>query len=305
MEVYTMTKTIEKLWLSMLCALLMAFANPVFAQNAIDDEGVAEATDGVAQDVQSETDNQAADRRKKIMQEAVDALAKTKDALTALEEERIDDALEALAVTTGKLELIVAREPGLALAPTDVSVVTHDLYATKAAVQTAIDSAEEAIEDGNVQTARRILDGLGSEMVITVANLPLATYPDAIKAITPLIDAGEIADAKNRLQVALNTLVLTDHVVPLPVLRSEALLERAEELAKNGERTDAENEELSDHLAAVRYQLELAQLLGYGDKDDYKPIYAQLKQIAAKTKDGQSVEGFFDNMKSSMTELWE
>ncbi len=300
-----MIKTMGKKWLSLWCVLLIAFVNPVFAQEAIDERGVAEATDSVEQDVQSETDKQAAERRKKIMQEAVDALAQTKDALTALEEERVDDALEALAVTTGKLELIIAREPSLALAPTDVSIVTHDLYGTKKAVEAAIDRAEEAIEDGKVQTARQILDGLGSEMLITVANLPLATYPDAIKAITPLIDAGKIEEAKSGLQAALNTLVLTNHIVPLPVLRSEALLERAEELAENSERTDAENEELSNHLAAVRNQLEMAQLLGYGDKDEYKPLYAQLKEIQQKIEDGKSGKGFFDKMRTSMADLWE
>lgn len=300
-----MTKTIGKKWLSMWCAVLLAFATPVFAQDAIDEEGIGEATDSVEQNVQSEADKQASERRKKVMQEAVDALAQTKDALTALEEERIDDALEALAVTTGKLELIVAREPSLSLAPTDVSIVTHDLYGTKKAIQAAIDDAREAIEDGEVQTARHILDGLGSEMVITVANLPLSTYPDAIKAITPLIDAGEIEEAKSGLQAALNTVVLTDHVVPLPVLRAEALLERAEELAENSERTGADNEELSNHLAAIRNQLEMAQLLGYGNRDDYKPLYAQIEEIEKKTEDGKSGQGFFDTMKGSMSDLWD
>ena len=300
-----MTKAIRMLWLSIGCALLMAFTIPAFAQDAIGEKGVAEATDSVARDVQSETDKQAAERRKEIMQEAVDALAQTKDALTALEEERIDDALEALAITTGKLEIIVAREPSLALAPTDVSIVSHDLYGTKEAVQTAIAQARTAIEDGKVQAARRILSGLGSEIVITVTNLPLATYPNAIKAITPLIDAGKIKEAKSRLQAALNTLVLTDHVVPLPVLRSEALLERAEALAENTDRTDAENEELSNHLEAVRNQLEMAQLLGYGDMDEYGTLLAQLREIQSKTEDGQSGKGFFDKMKSSMSKLWE
>lgn len=299
-----MTDVIGKTGLSIWCALLLAFTMPVFAQDTADEKGVAETTGTVKQDVQSETDKQVVKRREKIMQEAVDALAQTKDALKALEEDRIDDALDALAVTTGKLELIVAREPSLALAPTDVSIITHDLYATKAAVQAAIDRAEEAIENGEVQEARRILDGLGSEMVITVANLPLATYPDAIKAITPLIEAGKIEEAKSALQTALNTVVLSDQIVPLPMLRSEALLEQAEKLAANDDRTEAENEELSNHLTAVRNQLEMAQLLGYGDKDDYAPLYAQLEEIEKSTEDGESGEGFFDKMKSSLSNLW-
>lgn len=238
------------------------------------------------------------------MEEAVDALANTKEALAALEENRIDDAVNALAITTGKLELIVARDPELALAPTDVSVVKHDLYATKGAIESAIDRAKKALKDDDIQEARRLLNGLGSELVINVTNLPLATYPDAIKAIAPLIDDGKIDEAKRSLQAALNTQVVTKHVVPLPVLRSEAMLERAEELAEKSDRTDEENEELANKLAAVREQLEMADLLGYGDAEEYDTLYAQLDDIANRTEGGKSGEGIFDKMKTSMSDLW-
>ena len=171
-----MTKRVKKTWLSILAALLFAFATPAFAQQEpVDEETMQQAAESVESDVQSETDKATAERRQKIMQEAVDALAETKDALTALEEERISDALEALAVTTGKLELIVAREPALALAPTDVSIIRHDLYATTDAIEAAIDRARSALKDGDVQEARALLDGLGSELVINVTNLPRAT----------------------------------------------------------------------------------------------------------------------------------
>lgn len=301
-----MSKKVRKTWLSILCALLFAFATPTLAQEEpVDAEAMQQATESVEADVQSETDKATAERRQQIMQEAVDALAKTKDALTALEEERISDALEALALTTGKLELIVAREPGLALAPTDVAIISRDLYATTAAIEATIDHARASLKDGEVQEARRLLEGLGSELVISVTNLPLATYPKAIKAITPLIDDGKIDEAKRALQAALNTVVITDQVVPLPILRSEALLKRAEELAETAERSETENEELTDTLAAVRNQLAMAKLLGYGDQSDYKPLHAQLDDIEKKTMDGQSGEGFFDKMKEAMANLWD
>lgn len=299
-----MTKRVTKTWLSILSALLFAFATPALAQEEpVDAEAMQQATESVEADVQSETDKATAERREKIMQEAVEALARTKDALTALEEERISDALEALALTTGKLELIVAREPDLRLAPTDVAIIRRDLYATTEAIEAAIDRAKSALKKGEVQVARRLLSGLGSELVISVTNLPLATYPDAIKAITPLIDDGKIAEARRSLQAALNTVVITEQVVPLPVLRSEALLKRAEELAGKSDRGEAENEELTDKLAAIRNQLAMAELLGYGDQGDYASLYAQLDDIQKKTTDGQSGEGLFDKMKAALSEL--
>lgn len=300
-----MTRQFKGAWLSIWIGFLLAFANPAYAEDEpVDAKAMNEASASVASEVEAEADKATAERRQKIIQEAVETIAHTKNALTALEEERIDDALEALALTTGKLELIVAREPELALAPTDVAIITRDLYATPAAIQMAIDRAEDALANGKVQEARHILDGLGSELVFSVTNLPLATYPDAIKAITPLIDDGKIEEAKQSLHAVLNTLVVTDHIVPLPVLRSEALLERAEELAEKSDRTDAENGELSNKLAAVRNQLEMAELLGYGDDEDFERLYAQLDDIEEKTEDGKSGGGFFDRLKSSMSELW-
>lgn len=288
-------------WLSAWVALMFVFATPAISEAT---DATAEVTETVETQVQAEADDQTAERRKKIIQEAIDALAETRTALKALEEQRVDDALEALAVTTGKLELIVARDPRLGLAPTDVSMTTYDVYGSPAAIRAATKQAEDALKDGNVQEARRILAGLSSEIVYTVTNLPLATYPDAIKAITPLIDAGKIDEAKAALQAALNTLVLTDHIVPLPALRAESFLARAEELAEKEDRSDADNEALSTQLAAARMQLEMAELLGYGEEDDFKDLYAQLDGIEMKTADGGSGQGFFDEIKQAMSNLW-
>jgi hypothetical protein len=132
-------------------------------------------------------------------------LDETHVALKALEEGKSKEALEALARATGKLELLAARDPDLAVAPVDVDVVTHDLYATPRAIREAREEAGELLEDGKVQEARRLLSGLASEIVIRVTNLPLATYPDAIKEISPLIDRGETEEAKSALRAALNT----------------------------------------------------------------------------------------------------
>lgn len=298
-----MFNRLRKILLAFWCALLMAAFIPAFAQESAEHEGVVEATESVEEQVESSTADEMANRRMEILQEAVDALAQTNEALTALEDGRTEDALEALALTTGKLELIVAREPTLALAPTGIAVASHDIYGSPEAIENAIERAVDALDGGRVQAARRILDGLASEYIITVTNLPLASYPDAIKAITPLIDDGKFEEAKNGLRTALSTVVLVDHVVPLPVLRTEALLERAEELAENTERADEENTELDNHLAAVRNQLEMAELLGYGEDGDFEPLHAQLDEIAAKTEDGKSGEGFFDRFRDYFSSL--
>jgi len=299
-------KSIKRILLSFIAAITITLGGTAVAQDKkLVPEGNETLVESAHDNVQAETDKVFSDRREEILKEAENALAKTKDALTALEEKRSDEALAALAEVTGELEIIVARDPELALAPIDTHVMTYDLLASKETIETAIEQANDVFKDGDIPEARRLLDVLRSEVVISVDQLPLATYPDAITAIAPLIDEGKIDEAKESLQTALNTIVVSEHVVPLPVLRAEALLDQAEELTVKAGRSEEENEELGTLLSEAHNQLEMAELLGYGSEDEYKDLYAQLFEIESSTSDGKSGTGFFDGMKESMSGLWD
>ncbi len=207
-------------------------------------------------------------------------------------------------IATGKLDLLIAREPDLALTPTDVAVTYRDIVASKDDIKTVIYAAEDALDDGRVQDARQLLTGMGSEIVTTVTELPLVAYTAAIKEIAPLIDAGEFEQAKLELEAVLKTVVLTDYVTPLPYLRAEELLKQAEELAEVSDRSEEQNEELAGKLAEVRKNLELGEILGYGSSDSYESLRTDLDQIEEKTSDGKHGKGIFDKMRDTMSELW-
>ncbi|QAZ66828.1 YfdX family protein [Solidesulfovibrio carbinolicus] len=258
----------------------------------------------VQPEVQKETDSQAADKRKQVLDEAVSALALTKSALAALDEKESARALATLAEVTGKLELIVAREPTLALAPVDVRTIVHDLFANTETVEAMTDEALDALKHGEVQRARRVLALLASEIVIAVTNIPLATYPAAVKSVVPLIDQGKIEEAKAALQLALGTLVETLSVIPLPILRAKLLVKRAETLTEDGQRSEASGERLQDLLNEARQQLEMAELLGYGKKKDFEPLYSELKKVKEKTAGGGSGKGWLDEIKAKLSKLF-
>lgn len=142
-------------------------------------ESKPEVVTEVQPEVQKETDSQAADKRKQVLDEAVSALSLTKSALAALDGKDTARALATLAEVTGKLELIVAREPTLALAGVDVRTIVHDLFANTETIEAMTDEALDALKHGEVQQARHVLALLASEIVITVTNIPLASYPAA------------------------------------------------------------------------------------------------------------------------------
>ncbi len=300
------TLTRKSLRLALLGLGLMASV-PAFPEDSAlpaEPQAQSAATESVQAEVDQQATDKTAKKRQRILAEASAALTETQEALRALEEQKIDEALAALERATGKLELILARDPTLALAPVDVEVVTYDLLASLDTVKAMIDEAEDYLEDGQVQKARPLVANLASEIVFRTTSIPLGSYPEAIKAITPLIDEGEIDEAKAGLRAALSTLVVTtDDVIPLPQIRAEQLLKNAEALAENEERTAQDNETLEVMLAEARNQLKLAELLGYGTKAWYEPMYEQLDQIEEKTAGGKGGKGWFEKIKKQLANL--
>lgn len=250
------------------------------------------------------TQEQTAEKRKQITAEAMAAIGDTRTALMALDQGKKADALAALERVTGKLELILARDPKLALAPTNVGATTIEVIGDADKVRDIRKQAQRLLDDGQVQSARLLLENLASETVISVSNIPLASYPGAIKLAAKLIDDGKQDEAKKVLQKTLNTLVVTNTVIPLPVVAAQESLKDAEKLVEKAARTEDENKRLNALLIDARRQLEFAQVLGYGTKQDFKDLYAQLDEIKDKSSNGKSGGGFFTKIKASLAGLF-
>ncbi len=273
--------------------------SPVLADEQKAEKQAAE-TQAVQPKVDANIAKQSAEERQKIVSEAVEAVADTEKALLALDANKKDEALKLLEKVTGKLEIILAREPDLALAPIDISEVSYDLYADLDTIKKAIKEADDALDDGEVQKARHLIAGLASEIIIRTTSLPMVSYPAAIQAIVPLIDQGKIDEAKFALVELLNTLVVTEEIIPLPLLRAELLLAEAEILSEKEKRSEDENKTLKGILDAAHHQLRMAELLGYGKKSDFKTMYDQIDEIKDKSSGGKSGKGWFDKIKQKL-----
>ncbi len=268
------------------------------------EEAKKEATN-VEKQVQSSTRKQAGKHRETIVKDAVTALEQTKKAVEALEKKDKQAAIDALAVATGKLEVVVAREPEMANAPIDVRVEQFDLYATVDAIRKAVKSAEEFLEDGEVQQARMLISGLASEINIVVTSLPLKGYAEGLKTVAKLVDEDKFQEAKEALYELLSTTVITRHIIPLPILRAEELINKAEKLTETEGRSGEQNKELTALLDDAVTQIELAEALGYGDKKEYKEFYRQIKEIRKRTEGGKFGSGFLDELQDSLKKFKE
>ena len=231
-----------------------------------------------------------------LLQDAVIALNETQNALAAIDKSDGKAASGALERATGKLEIVLAKNPSLALAPVDVSVVTKDIIASVDTVEAARAAAKDAINDGRLQDARRIMDSLASETVVTVSNLPLATYPAAIKDAAALLAQNKLPEAKVELQAALSTIVLQDIVFPLPLMRAQEFTKQAKALAANAGRSSADDAKIHTLLDGAREQIKLGQALGYATKDDMKALQKAVDDIEESTKNKGSGGSFFDRI---------
>jgi predicted MarR family transcription regulator len=241
---------------------------------------------------------QVAAKRRTLIAEAVEALQETESALGLLAAGKTDQARAALARATGKLEVVLAADPDLALAPVDVQATVHDVVIGPVEAEAVRRQAEEALDQGRLQDARRMIAELASEHVISVTNIPLATYPLALKQAAALIHAGRTGEAVATLETALGTLVIERTIIPLPLLRAEALLDEARPLAEKPQRSGAENDRLRRLLAAARRQIELARALGYATSKDTDALFEELTTIERRTEGQGSGAGLFDRIKA-------
>lgn len=253
--------------------------------------------------VEKQTEKEVIKKRKMLISEAVEAVTETRKALMALDKDNPSSALAFLEKAVGKFETILAREPSLSFAPVDVAVEIQDINATVEEIEKTKEQIEDYIEDDKVQKARSEISGLASEIVISVTKVPLKTYPIAIKSVIPLIDKGKLDKAKAELQEALNTLVIEKHVLPLPILKAEAIFQDAEALSEKQDRTREEKEKLASLLKDARMQLNKAESLGYGTKEDFQKLYGEIKEIEKKTEGSKSGKGFFDKVKQYITDI--
>jgi hypothetical protein len=274
--------------LAVIFSTLVSFTAASLAQNA------------AAGKQDAQTQGQTEDKRKTLIADATSAIEATQAALKQLDNGNTKDALASLERATGKLDVILARDPTLELAPAAVSVSTFDVRGGLNAVKAIRKEAQNLIEAGQLQEARQLLKNLASETVISVSNIPLATYPDAIKSAVKLIDQNKKDEAKRVLQTALNTQVLTDAIIPLPVVKAQEALKGAEKLSEKKDRTKDDNGRLEGLMDQARGQLEFAQALGYGSKSDFDKMHAQLAEIRDKTADNRFGVGWFSKIKESI-----
>jgi YfdX protein len=281
--------------------LSAALSLPAYALAMAEDESAGKQSEAVPGHVESAKREILKSKQKAVVQEAADAVKETEKALKSMENDKPKEALAALKAASGKLRVLLSNEPELGLIPVDFQMQVFDIDADLKSIEKIEKQLKELIDEHQYRLARPVLDDLASEVRVTVVSLPIATYPAAIDAIAPLIDAGKIDEAKGALYAVLSTLVITEDVTPLPILRAEALLSEAFRIEHTEDLSKEENREKIEKLVDdAGAQIKIAETLGYGDKDDYKLLYESIDALK-KTIHTEGFAGEWEKLKKVLS----
>jgi len=255
----------------------------------------------VTKQVQDAKDNYVQKEDNKVNKEAVNIVNLVADVISVLDKKDKDEAIKAIENILGKLEVLIAKDPKLKLIPINVQEQVVDYPGTLSDIEVTKDTVISLIEEGEVQKARDIMLNLASEIDIYVSSLPVLTYPDAIKAIIPLIDEEKFEEAKEVIYKVLDTIVLEKIVLPLPILRAEQAVIAASKLTKDKDNQE-DKDKLKELLAYAKEQLVIAQALGYGNvNEDYKTLSQEIEKIEKILSGDESTKDIFETLKSKLS----
>lgn len=262
---------------------------------------MAKTSSEVKQNAIRQAEAKANNQKVQVIKEAARAVVLTQMVLADLQKKDISKAKKDLEKAIGKLEVILADKNAPLLLPISSTVTATEYSGTLKSIKANIKLVKSLIKNGKIQEARRLLNTLQSEIDIVTINLPLASYPQALKLAAKYLNENKIQEAKDVLEMALNTLVESEVVIPLPILEAQALIDAASKIAKK-DKTQA-----LKHLEAARKELKIAEALGYTSESDttYKMLDESIQKVEKEIRGKNRAEKLFEELINKLKEFKE
>ena len=284
----------KKALLSSVVALALLGNGAMAAEKATDSKSVSAAA---VRHAKANAMNSKGDV--KIVKEAVEAVKLTQQVLTELNQEKKDEAIKTLEKAIGKMEVVMSNPQAPALIPLDASVIVSEYAGSAYDVQNAVITSIALLEKNRVQDARMIVQTLRDELDLITINMPLASYPAALKLAAKFLHENKIDQARQVLATALNTFVEIDVVTPLGILEAQDLIAAASKVAKTDKKLALA------HLEAAKAALKKAEALGYTSRSDttYKMLNEAISKVEDEIRGANKSEGLFKELIEKLKEF--
>jgi tetratricopeptide (TPR) repeat protein len=242
--------------------------------------------------IKVEKHNQDVKSQTKIIKEAVEAVMLTQKVLVDISKKDKNQAIKDIEKAIGKLEVVLAKKDSPVMLPIDSSISAYEFRAGSETIESGLKSVKKLLNDGKIQQARELLNTFQSEIDITTVNLPLASYPAALKLAASYLHDGKLNEAKDVLEMALSTLVTTKVIIPIPLVTADALIHDAKKIAKK------DKKQALKHLEMAKEELRKAKLLGYTSDSDvtYKALDKAIEKVQKEIKGKNKAEKLFEDL---------
>ena len=277
--------------LSLLFSLLTVNSTVMANSNSTTKMKKAETSAQVSKNAVQKEKNKATQMNDNLDQSAIKAVSETYKVVELLDKKKDKEALDLLKKVIGELEVILTAHENISLLPIDSYTVVIDSPMKPEDIKSTIKEVKKLLDKGDVQAAKILLDTLQSEIDIVINNLPLGTYPDAMKLASKYIIDKKYKQAKEVLTVALNSMVEKNIIIPLPIVRAYALVDAASKQATTNK------DKALNYIDEAKNQLEIAKLLGYGNDDSkiYEDLQKSLDKIQKEVKGKNKAEKMFED----------
>jgi len=237
----------------------------------------------------------------KVIEEAVSAVVLTQNVIDALDKNDVEKAKRELEKAIGKLEIVLAHKDAPALLPIDSVITATEYMGDLKSIKETLSAVKKLLATKKVQEARRLLDTLQSEIDIVTVSLPLISYPQALRLSARYLNEGKIKEAGDVLKMALDTLVRSETIIPLPLLKAQALIEAAQKVAKS------DKQQALKHLDAAKKELKIAEALGYtsGSDTTYKMLDDAIEAVEKEIRGKNRAEKLFEELMEKLKEFKE
>ena len=232
---------------------------------------------------------------KTLDKDAIAAIEQTVQAIDSIAAGKTPDALKGIEEATGKVNIVLARNPELALIPVSVEALIIDTAPRDIDdIEKFADAADKAILVDDFPTARALLGALRSEVRVRTYNLPLGIYPTALQEAARLLDKDSQA-ASIALLAALNTLVTVDQVTPLPLLVAQEAINQAQTSAQKDKNA------AQKVVEAAEFELNRAMALGYAGQDpEYPALKDDISNLEKQLKGSEDTTSAFSKLKARL-----
>ena len=233
-----------------------------------------------------------AQQNTQLVKEAINAIRNTQDALIYLNGKDKKNAINSLKKAVGDLAVVLNSPNPPYLLPVDINFEAYQFSGKIKSVAALVNQAKTLVMENKLPQAREVLNTLRDEIVIKTINLPLVTYPAALKLAIKYINENKIKEAKEVLSMALSTLVEVKTIIPIPLIKAQNLIIEASKIVKK------DPKEAIKYLDEAKHQLKLGKVLGYTSTSEttYKILKDKINNLEKEIKAKHKTDSLFERL---------